>query len=174
MTLSGALTESACRAAVAVMPDHRNDSLSGIYYHDLLTLFFCLPPIILQTIHPVKIQVPSFVTGVLRVTGMTHKHNSQDDLLPQLLLVHISIILCPLVLGMASWAWFFPGECSAPGPCSVIPSHFLTENTAHSRCYSIQLSPPLILEELGSRCLHQGRTGEAQTSPDSASWGGRP
>lgn len=63
--LSGALTESARRAAV--MPDHRNDSLSGIYYHDLLTLFFCVPPII----HPVKIQVPSFVTGVLRVTGMT-------------------------------------------------------------------------------------------------------
>lgn len=90
------------------MLDHSNDSLSGIYYHDLLILFFCLPSIILQTIHPVKTQVPYFVTGVLRDTRMTQQRNSPDHLLPQLLLVYMSIILCPAGVGDG---WHL-------GPCS--------------------------------------------------------
>lgn len=72
------------------MPDHSDDSLSGIYYHDLLILFFCLPSIILQTIHPVKIQVAYFVTGVLRVTRMILSGRSTSP---------ASIILCPAGVG---------------------------------------------------------------------------
>lgn len=72
-------------------------SPNGIYYHDLL--FFCLPSIILQTIHPVEIQVSCSMTGIWQVTRMIQQHESQDILLPQASASLHSIIFCP------PWYW---------------------------------------------------------------------